>query len=73
LANEVGQELRAGVALVDVVFGEYLIGEIGAGFEGELLGQDEGIVTVEEQVGNLVRRSVNGSNGGQGRALDDSP
>ena len=35
LPHEVGEELGAGVALVDVEFGEDLVGEVGAGFEGE--------------------------------------
>ena len=36
LADEVIEELGAGVAVWDVVFGEDLVGEVGAGFKGEL-------------------------------------
>ena len=53
LPHEVGEELRAGVALVDVEFGEDLVGEVGAGFEGEFFRQDEGVVAVEEDFGDL--------------------
>ena len=58
LAHEVGEELGTGVALVDVVFGEDFVGEVGAGFEGELFGEDERVVAVEEELGYLVRMGV---------------
>jgi len=37
LADKVREELGAGVALINLVFGEDFVGEVGAGFEGELL------------------------------------
>jgi hypothetical protein len=46
--------LRAGVLLGDVLGGEDLVGELGAGFEGEFLGEDEGVVAVEEERGDAV-------------------
>jgi hypothetical protein len=54
LADEVAEELRAGVAVGDVFGGEDLVGELGAGFEGEGFGEDEGVVAVEEEVLDLV-------------------
>jgi hypothetical protein len=53
LADKVREELGAGVALVNLVFSKNLVGEVGAGFEGELFRQDEGVVTVEEEFSNL--------------------
>jgi hypothetical protein len=41
--------LRAGVAVGDVAGGEDLVGELGAGFESEGFGEDEGVVAVEEE------------------------
>jgi hypothetical protein len=54
LPNELRHELRAGVLLGDVLGGEDLVGELGAGFEGEFLGEDEGVVAVEEERGDAV-------------------
>ena len=56
LADEVIEELRAGVAVWDVIFGEDLVGEVGTGFEGEFFREDEGIVAVEEDFGDLKRQ-----------------
>ena len=53
LADEIGEEFGAGVALFDVVFGEDFVGEIGAGFEGELFAQHERVVAVEEELCDL--------------------
>lgn len=58
MADEVGKEFGAGVALGDVVFGEDLVGEVGAGFEGEFFGEDEGVVAVEEDFGDLCRNGI---------------
>ena len=56
LADEVVEEFGAGVAVWDVVFGEDLVGEVGAGFEGEFFREDEGVVAVEEDFGDLKRQ-----------------
>lgn len=53
MADEVIEELGTGVAVWDVVFGEDLVGEIGTGLEGEFFRKDEGVVTVEEDFGDL--------------------
>ena len=53
LADEVIEEFGAGVAVWDIEFGEDLVGEVGTSFEGELFGEDEGVVTVEEDFGDL--------------------
>jgi hypothetical protein len=45
--------LGTGVAVGDVAGGEDLICELGAGFEGKGFGEDEGIVAVEEEGGDL--------------------
>jgi hypothetical protein len=42
-----------GVAVGDVVLFEDLIGEVGAGFEGELLRENESVVAVEENILDL--------------------
>jgi len=49
LADELGEQLRARVAVGDVARGEDLVGELGAGFEGEGLGEHERVVAVEEE------------------------
>lgn len=41
--------MRTSVAVGDVARGEDLVGEFGAGFEGEGFGEDEGVVAVEEE------------------------
>ena len=53
LAHEVIEELGAGVAVWDVIFGKDLVGEVGTGFKGKLFREDEGVVTVEEDLGDL--------------------
>jgi hypothetical protein len=45
--------LRTGVAIGDVAGGENLIRELGAGFESEGFGEDERVVAVEEESGDL--------------------
>lgn len=54
MPDEFRQELRARVALGALVLFEDLVGELGAGFEGERLGEDEGVVAVEEDLLDLV-------------------
>ena len=56
MTDEVGQEFGAGVADVDVEFGEDFIGEFGAGFKGEFFTEDEGVVAVEENFSDLGDR-----------------
>lgn len=58
MANEVIEQLGARVTLVDVVLGKNLIGEVGTGFKCEFLGEDKGVVAVEEEVGYLMRVDV---------------
>ena len=41
------------VSVGDVVVGEDLVGEGGAAGEGEVFGEDEGVVAVEEEVFDL--------------------
>jgi len=53
LADELGEQLRAGVAVFDVLFGEDFVGKLGAGFEGEGFGEDEGVVAVEQDLLDL--------------------
>ena len=53
LANEVIEELGTGVAVWNVVFGKDLVGEIGTRLESEFFREDEGVVTVEEDFGDL--------------------
>lgn len=54
MADEFIEELRAGVAVGDIAGCEDLVGEFGAGFEGELFGEDERVVAVEQEGGDLV-------------------
>lgn len=42
------EERGAGVAVADALLFEDLVSELGAGFEGEGFGEDEGVVAVEE-------------------------
>ena len=58
MANEVGEQLGARVTLVNVVFGKNLIGEVGTGFKCEFLGEDKGVIAVEEEVGYLMRVDI---------------
>ena len=54
LTDEVGDELLAGVVdVLDPILGEDLVRKVGAGLEGELLGQDERVVAVEQDVSDL--------------------
>lgn len=55
LADEVLQQGGAGVAVGDALLLEDLIGEFGAGLESELLGEDEGVVAVEQDLLDLQR------------------
>lgn len=51
LTDEVLEELRTGVTLLGVgELLEDLVREFSASLEGELLGQDEGVVTVEQDL-----------------------
>jgi hypothetical protein len=45
--------LGTGVAIGDVAGGENLICELGASFEGEGFREDEGVVAIEEEGGDL--------------------
>ena len=53
LADEVDQELGSGVASIDLVLFEDLIGKFGAGFEGQFLGEDQGVVAIEKEFFDL--------------------
>lgn len=55
LADEVIEQFGPGVTLLEAILGENLVGEISASFEGKLLTQDESVVTIKEQFGNLER------------------
>jgi hypothetical protein len=55
LANKGLQKLMHSVALGDLVVLEDLIGEVGAGLEGQLLREDESVVAVEKDVLDLYR------------------
>jgi len=53
LAYELAEELGAGVAVVNAPRGKDFVGQLGAGFEGEGFGEDERVVAVEEEGGDL--------------------
>jgi hypothetical protein len=53
LADKVLDEHVAGVAIGDVVPLQNFIGQVGAGLEGQLLGEDQGVVAIEEDLCNL--------------------
>lgn len=53
LADKLLDEGGAGEAQVDVALGVDLVDEVGAGLKGELLGEDKGVVAVEEEGGDL--------------------
>ena len=53
LADEVDHQARAGVAVRDAVLGEDLVGQLRAGLEGQLLGEDERVVAVKQDLGEL--------------------
>ena len=48
MPNEVFEEAGACVAVRNAFLSEDLVGELRAGFEGELFGEHERVVTVEE-------------------------
>ena len=58
VADEVFEERVDSVGSVDVVLLHHLIGEIGTCFERETLRLAESVVTVEEDVFDLVYRQV---------------
>lgn len=64
LAHEILDELVAGVAVGNVVLLKDLIGKIGAGFEGQLLREDQGVVAIEEDLGDLRGASLVSRGGG---------
>jgi len=70
LADEFGHQGGAGIVGLDVVFGEDGVGELGAGREGEGFGEDEGVVAVEEEGGDLRGRRVSDGTG-KGRREED--
>lgn len=53
LSDECLEELVDRVDMINVVFLEDLVAEVGAGLEGEELGESEGVVAVKEDVGDL--------------------
>ena len=53
LTDEGGHEIGARVAISDVVLLEHLVGKFGTCFEGEFFGQNQSIVTIEEELGDL--------------------
>jgi len=53
LADKVLEERGASVAFWSALLLENLIGQLGAGLEGEFLGKDEGVVAVEKDGGDL--------------------
>jgi hypothetical protein len=61
--------LRTGVAIWDVARGENLVCELGAGFEGQLLGEDERVVAVEEEGGDLLGYKSRGWKMGDSKVL----
>lgn len=56
LANELADKLVAGVALLNAMLLQDLVGNVGTGLKSKLLGKDEGVVTVKEDVGDLYIR-----------------
>ena len=54
LPDEVGEELWARVAHVDLLFLQDFVGEFGAGFECQFFRQDERIVAIEKKLRNLA-------------------
>lgn len=72
LADELGHQGGPGVVGLDVVFGEDGVGELGAGGEGEGFGEDEGVVAVEEEGGDLRWPWVSDGTGeGRGKRDED--
>jgi hypothetical protein len=55
LADKLRDEGLAGEFDVDVALGADLVDEVCAGLEGELLGEDEGVVAVEEDGFDLAK------------------
>ena len=53
LTNEGDHEIRAGVAIGNVVLLQHLIGEFGTCFEGKFFGENKGVVTVEMELSDL--------------------
>jgi hypothetical protein len=54
LPDELGEELRPCVAIGDVPRCQDLVCELSAGFEGELFGEDERVIAIEEKGSNLL-------------------
>ena len=53
LADELLDQARASEADIEAALLANLIDEVGAGLEGKLLGEDEGVVAVEKEGGDL--------------------
>ncbi len=53
MADKLVHQLRAGVPVGDVPVAEDAVGELGTGFKRQFLGKNEGIVAVQEDVGDL--------------------
>ena len=60
LADEFAHQLGTGVAVWDGLLLEDLVGEFGAGFEGEDFGKDERVVAVEEDLLDLEGKGEGG-------------
>jgi hypothetical protein len=60
LADELLDQAVGGVARDDVVLDKDHIDEVGAGFKGKVFGEDERVVAVEEEGGDLWRCQLRG-------------
>jgi hypothetical protein len=58
LTDEVLKKGLDAVAFLDVILVEKLVGEVGTCFEGEALREAEGVVTVKEDILDLVSELV---------------
>lgn len=58
VADEILKEAVGGVAGIDVVLLEHLVGEVGTCLEGQTLGLAKGVVAVEEDVLDLRKARV---------------
>lgn len=53
LADEILDQLLAGVAIAEAILFQDLVGKVSTGLEGQLFREDEGVVAVEEDVVDL--------------------
>jgi hypothetical protein len=61
--------LGTGIAIWNIAGCEDLVCELGAGFEGQLLGEDERIIAVKEEGGDLLGYKSRGWKMGDRRVL----